>query len=69
VSSREERHKYEADVAYEVWRSGGNPDNIDYERIQDGYYAGERPKDMAETELQSQRPRHQQDEEQQEQEL
>ncbi len=40
--SRADR-EYEADVAYEVWRYGGNPDEVDAERCQnardDGYDA------------------------------
>ena len=31
---REERRQYENDVFYELWRSGGNPDLIDYDRVE-----------------------------------
>ena len=33
--SMDERQKYEADVAFEVWMRGGNPDNIDPDRVED----------------------------------
>lgn len=32
---REEEGRFEADVEYEVWRSGGNPDMVDRDRVQD----------------------------------
>lgn len=32
---REEQREFEGDVFYEVWRRGGNPDCIDYDRLQD----------------------------------
>lgn len=53
---REERLRYEADVAYEVWRGGGNPDRVDYERAADGYYDGRTAEDVAQGELRRQRP-------------
>ena len=31
---RAEERRYEADVAYEVWRAGGNLDNINSDRVQ-----------------------------------
>lgn len=34
-----DRRKYEADVAYEVWRNGGNPDET-YERSYYDYHDG-----------------------------
>lgn len=37
---REERRAYENDVFYEVWRRGGNPDRIDYDRVEDSFYDG-----------------------------
>jgi len=53
--SREDRHKFEADVAYEVWRNGGNPDNVDLDRIDDSFYAGDFPEDVAVSEVRPQR--------------
>ena len=35
---------YETDVEYEVWRSGGNPDRVDRDRVadyRDGGYSAE----------------------------
>lgn len=37
---REDRHNYEMDVEYEVWRNGGNPDNVNHERVEENYYQG-----------------------------
>lgn len=34
------RREYEADVYYEVWRSGGNPEAIDLDRVDDAYRNG-----------------------------
>ncbi len=44
---REERKKYEADVFYEVWRDGGNPDNINCDMVDDAYYDGKYPEEIA----------------------
>lgn len=38
--SRKEERDYESDVFYDVWRSGGNPDNIDMDRVNDDYHDG-----------------------------
>ena len=66
---REERRQYENDVFYEVWRSGGNPDGIDYDRVRDHYYDGYSSEESAGYELRSQRNRHsEEDEEQQDEE-
>ena len=35
---REERREYESDVAYEVWRNGGDMDRINIDRIEDHFY-------------------------------
>ena len=35
-----EREEYRGDVFYEVWRSGGNPDRIDDDRVNDRFYDG-----------------------------
>jgi hypothetical protein len=47
----ERRREYEADVAYEVWRAGGNPDLVDYERTDDCYWSGAEPDACAAKEL------------------
>jgi len=44
---REEERCYENDVFYDVWRSGGNPDAVDYDRARDAYYDGMRAEDHA----------------------
>ena len=36
--SRKEEYDYENDVYYEVWRSGGNPDRIDMDRVNDDFH-------------------------------
>ena len=57
---RDERHEYEMDVAYDVWRSGGNPDYVDSDRCRDYYYAGYDQDEAARAEMQRQQPRHEQ---------
>jgi hypothetical protein len=58
VSRRdEERRHYEGDVAYEVWRNGGNVDAIDYDRVWDGYYGHRAYDEAAAMELRAQRRR------------
>jgi hypothetical protein len=54
---REERRRYEGDVAYEVWRSGGNSDRINGDRVVDAYYDGYSADTAASRELAAQRPR------------
>jgi len=34
----DDRRKFEGDVAYEVWRGGGNPDSISETRLDDCYW-------------------------------
>lgn len=53
---REEQRRYEGDVSYEVWRGGGNPDRVDYDRVLDGYYDGRQASEVALRELRRQRP-------------
>ena len=53
---RKEQRRYEGDVSYDVWRNGGNPDRVDYERVIDGYYGGRQAEDVAREELRRQRP-------------
>ena len=47
MSESEKRRKFDADVHYDVWRSGGNPDAIDRDALRDDYYAGEHAEDVA----------------------
>ena len=54
---REERRKYEADVCYEVWRSGGSPDCVNLDRIEDSYYQDRDYESAARQELSAQKPR------------
>jgi hypothetical protein len=54
---REEQRRYESDVFYEVWRSGGNTDRIDPDRVQDRYYNGQDAESAASAELWAQRPK------------
>ena len=44
---REEERRYEGDVMYDVWRGGGNPDAVDYDRARDAHYDGVRAEDHA----------------------
>jgi len=55
---REEQRRYESDVFYEVWRSGGNPDRINPDRVQDRYWDGQDAESAARAELNAQRPKH-----------
>lgn len=52
---REEQRRYDEDVFYDVWRSGGNPDRIDAERVMDHYYDGHSHEEAARAELRRQR--------------
>lgn len=51
---RRDRRDYENDVFYEVWRSGRNPDAIDYDRVEDSYYQGVEAKYAAAREIRAQ---------------
>lgn len=53
---RKEELKYEADVAYEVWRSHGDPGRISDDRIRDSFDRGIYPEEAARLEIQKQRP-------------
>lgn len=53
---REKQDRYRGDVIYDVWRSGGNVDRIDYDRVTDGYYDGRDAESMAASELRRMRP-------------
>ena len=54
---REEQRQYHDDVFYKVWRWGGNPDRIDYDRVQNQYYEGQDSENAARQELRTQRPK------------
>lgn len=43
---RERKLQFHNDVFYEVWRSGGNTDRINYDAVEDNYY-GHRDVDIA----------------------
>ncbi len=55
MQNYDERRKFEGDVIYEVWRSGGNPDAVDYNRLDDYWYDGLDAYEAADRELQIQR--------------
>lgn len=54
---RDERREYQGDVWYDVWRSGGNPDRVNEDRVEDSYYQGMDSHRAAERELKAMRPR------------
>ena len=45
---------YEYDVQYEVWRAGGNPDEIDANRVDDCYDDGLCSEEAAQIEINAQ---------------
>ena len=47
MSSRSERDDYKYDVMYDVWRAGGNPDAVDYDRCDAAYDRGVDAEDHA----------------------
>ena len=61
-----DRRDYENDVFYEVWRAGGNPDTIDYDRVDDHRWEGEYADYAAECELRCQQRQRQYQEEEDE---
>lgn len=56
MTKRDERREYEADVVYDVWRSGGNPDRVDPDRMSDAFYDRIPTDDFVRSELRRQRP-------------
>lgn len=52
---REERRRFEADAAYEVWRSGGDVDAVDHDRLHDAFHEGASSSEAAQAELARQR--------------
>lgn len=59
---QDERHRYENDVYYEVWRSGRDPDRINFDRVDDNWYDGMCPQDAAAIEIRAQQPKYQEPE-------
>jgi hypothetical protein len=55
----EERRRWEGDVFYDVWRGGGNPDALDYDRMNDARYNGVSAEDFASRHLGEERARRQ----------
>lgn len=53
---RDEERKFERDVAYEVWRNGGDMDRINPDRIQDHRQQGWNV-EATRSELRAQRPK------------
>jgi hypothetical protein len=53
---REEQEQFRGDVIYQVWRSGGNPDRINDDRLSDRYWDGQNADEAASAELRSQHP-------------
>lgn len=52
--NREERREYEGDVYYDVWCGGGEPDAIDFERVDECFYDGTPPEEAAAIEIRAQ---------------
>ena len=55
MSRRDELGQYRGDVFYDVWRSGGNPDAVNDDRVEDAYYDGLEADYAASIELNHQR--------------
>jgi len=53
---REDERRYEADVYYDVWRNGGDPDRINFDRVENHYYNGDGSESATRDELRRQRP-------------
>lgn len=48
---------YRGDVIYDVWRRGGDPDRVDYDRTRDDFYDGLSSEESASREIRRQKPR------------
>ena len=59
----QDQRDYQSEVSYQVWRAGGNPDAIDYERVRDGFYDCQNADDTARRELRDQMPKQNPEEE------
>lgn len=53
-----DRDKMYGDAVYEAWRSGRNPDAVDYDRMDDDYYRGYEPEQCIEHEIRRITPCH-----------
>jgi len=51
MSRYDEREKMHGDAVYETWRSGANPDAVDYELMDDDFYSGFSPEECIENEV------------------
>ena len=54
---RKEQRDYEADVFYDVWKRGGNPDRVNNERVIDHFWNGDSVDRAVKDELERQRPK------------
>ena len=54
---RRDKRDYRGDVVYLVWRHGGDPDQVDYDRVRDYYYDGRDQEEAASIELRIQQRR------------
>ena len=57
MTDRSKRQDFNGDVAYDVWRSGGDPDSIDETRLDEAYWDGYEAEAFAESEVIRQRNR------------
>lgn len=55
---RTEQRRFEADVLYDAWRAGGNPDAISPDRLSDRWWNDESAEQAARAELRLQRKSH-----------
>lgn len=55
IKMAKDKREYHGDVIYEVWRRGGNPDAVEYDRVEDHYYAGDEAPSAAQNEIRRQR--------------
>lgn len=51
-----DKDDYWGDVLYEVWRSGGDVDRVDYDRVEDARYDGYDEYEAAASEMRHQQP-------------
>lgn len=51
-----EREEYRSEVVYRVWKSGGNPDAVSYDRVENAYWGHRSEGSAVADELRRQRP-------------
>jgi len=51
ASRYDKREKVHGDAVYEAWRSGANPDAVDYDLIDDDFYSGFSPEECVANEV------------------